>query len=131
MNTKFRGKYLQISPVGTCHLVFRRTGHHFTWQKISMTVHNIIVGRLWIDNSGEMDIVNHNTGEKCHLSFKAYSYFSSEPARGVSSVPWVTWRCVLLCSVCLWVDRSCLCNGGGKASFHPCYVDRFGKQRCQ
>ncbi|VDO85513.1 unnamed protein product [Schistosoma mattheei] len=62
MTTKFRGKYLQINPVGTCHLVFRRTGHHYTWHKIPLTVHNIIVGRLWIDNSGEMDIINHNTG---------------------------------------------------------------------
>ncbi|KAG5448918.1 Oxysterol-binding protein 1 [Clonorchis sinensis] len=84
MNTKFRGKYLQINPIGTCHLVYRRTGHHYTWHKIPMTVHNIIVGRLWIDNSGEMDIVNHSTGEKCHLSFKAYSYFSSETPRRVT-----------------------------------------------
>lgn len=84
MTTKFRGKYLQINPVGTCHLVFRRTGHHYTWRKIPMTVHNIIVGRLWIDNSGEMDIVNHNTGEKCHLSYKAYSYFSNETPRRVT-----------------------------------------------
>ncbi|CAH8577017.1 unnamed protein product [Heterobilharzia americana] len=84
MTTKFRGKYLQINPVGTCHLVFRRTGHHYTWQKIPMTVHNIIVGRLWIDNSGEMDIINHNTGEKCHLSYKPYSYFSNEKPRRVT-----------------------------------------------
>ncbi|CAL8101477.1 unnamed protein product [Calicophoron daubneyi] len=84
MSTKFRGKYLQIFPIGTVHLVFRSTGHHYSWQKIPLTVHNIIVGRLWIDNSGEMDIVNHNTGEKCHLSYKAYSYFSSETPRRVT-----------------------------------------------
>ncbi|VEL41799.1 unnamed protein product [Protopolystoma xenopodis] len=84
MSSKFRGKYLQINPIGRCHLVFRRTGHHYSWEKIPMTVHNIIVGRLWIDNSGEMDIVNHSTGEKCHLSYKAYSYFSSETPRRVT-----------------------------------------------
>ncbi|CAH8592629.1 unnamed protein product [Schistosoma rodhaini] len=84
MTTKFRGKYLQINPVGTCHLVFRRTGHHYTWHKIPLTVHNIIVGRLWIDNSGEMDIINHNTGEKCHLSYKPYSYFSNDKPRRVT-----------------------------------------------
>ncbi|KAF6778716.1 hypothetical protein AHF37_01852 [Paragonimus kellicotti] len=84
MNTKFRGKYLQINPVGTVHLVFRKSGYHYTWQKIPLTVHNIIVGRLWIENSGEMDIVNLKTGEKCHLSYKAYSYFSSETPRRVT-----------------------------------------------
>ncbi|CAH8526345.1 unnamed protein product [Dicrocoelium dendriticum] len=84
MSTKFRGKYLQINPIGTCHLVFRNTGYHYTWKKIPMTVHNIIVGRLWIDNSGEMDIINHSLGEKCHLSYKAYSYFSNETPRRVT-----------------------------------------------
>ncbi|KAL3321285.1 hypothetical protein Ciccas_000041 [Cichlidogyrus casuarinus] len=78
MTSKFRGKYLQIQPIGTCHLKLRKSGHHYTWHKIPMTVHNIIVGRLWIDNSGEMDIVNHNTKEKCHLSYTAYSFFSSD-----------------------------------------------------
>lgn len=49
-------------------------------------MHNIIVGKLWIDNHGEMDIVNHTTGEKCHLIYKPYSYFSREVPRRVSFV---------------------------------------------
>lgn len=49
-------------------------------------MHNIIVGKLWIDNHGEMDIVNHTTGEKCHLIYKPYSYFSREVPRRVSCV---------------------------------------------
>ncbi|KAL7062179.1 hypothetical protein AAHC03_01288 [Spirometra sp. Aus1] len=84
MSTKFRGKYLQIEPIGTCHLVLRRTGHHFTWNKIPLTVHNIIVGKLWIDNSGVIDVTNHTTGDQCRLTVKPYSYFSSEPPRRVT-----------------------------------------------
>nr|CDS32970.2 oxysterol binding protein 1 [Hymenolepis microstoma] len=84
ISTKFRGRYLQIKVNGVCHLVFRKTGYHYTWTKIPLTVHNIIVGRLWIENSGEIDIINHTTGDKCHLTFKQYSYFSSEVPRRVT-----------------------------------------------
>ncbi|XP_064612386.1 LOW QUALITY PROTEIN: oxysterol-binding protein 1-like [Liolophura sinensis] len=86
MTSKFRGKYLQILPLGITHLEFTKTGCHFTWRKVTSTVHNIIVGRLWVDNHGDMDIINHNTGEKCHLNYSAYSYFSKEPPRKVTGV---------------------------------------------
>lgn len=45
---------------------------------MSTTVHNMIVGKLWLDNHGEMEIVNHKTGDKCCLKFIPYSYFSRE-----------------------------------------------------
>lgn len=59
-------------------------GNHYTWRKVTTTVHNIVVGKLWVDQSGEMDIVNHLTGDKCHLKFAPYSYFSREPQRKVT-----------------------------------------------
>ncbi|XP_022252408.1 oxysterol-binding protein 1-like [Limulus polyphemus] len=86
MSSKFRGKYLQIIPLGIAHLVFTSTGHHYTWRKVTTTVHNIIVGKLWVDHHGEMDIVNHMTGDKCHLKFIPYSYFSRETPRKVTGV---------------------------------------------
>lgn len=33
--------------------------------------------------SGEIDIVNHTTGDRCHLKFAPYSYFSRDVARKV------------------------------------------------
>ncbi|XP_013788509.2 oxysterol-binding protein 1-like [Limulus polyphemus] len=86
MSSKFRGKYLQIIPLGIAHLEFTSTGHHYTWRKVTTTVHNIIVGKLWVDHHGEMDIVNHTTGDKCHLKFIPYSYFSRETPRKVTGV---------------------------------------------
>jgi len=38
-------------------------------------VHNIVIGKLWIDQTGEMEIINHKTGDKCHMKFEPYSYF--------------------------------------------------------
>ena len=50
MTTKFRGKYAQILPHGSAHLLFRKSGNHYTWNKPITTVHNVIVGKLWIDS---------------------------------------------------------------------------------
>ncbi|GAB1610837.1 oxysterol-binding protein 1-like isoform X4, partial [Argonauta hians] len=86
MMSKFRGKYLQIIPMGISHLQFTKTGDHYTWRKVTTTVHNIIVGRLWVDNHGEMDIKNHSTGDTCHLKYSAYSYFSRDTPRKVTGV---------------------------------------------
>ena len=78
---------LHVPPncAGIAHLTFSKSGGHYTWRKVTTTVHNIIVGRLWVDNQGEMDITNHTSGDKCHLKYSAYSYFSREPPRKVLS----------------------------------------------
>ncbi|XP_062446036.1 oxysterol-binding protein 2 isoform X2 [Rhea pennata] len=47
--SKFRGKYLSIMPLGAIHLEFHSSGNHYVWRKVTSTVHNIIVGKLWID----------------------------------------------------------------------------------
>ncbi|PAA85237.1 hypothetical protein BOX15_Mlig004611g1, partial [Macrostomum lignano] len=86
MSSKFRGKYLSIIPQGVAHLLFKQSGNHYTWRKVTSTVHNIIVGKLWIDNHGDMDIVNHTTGDICRLTYKPYSYFSRETPRKVTGV---------------------------------------------
>ncbi|XP_048851763.1 oxysterol-binding protein 1 isoform X4 [Brienomyrus brachyistius] len=84
--SKFRGKYLSIMPLGTIHCIFEKSNNHYSWKKVTTTVHNIIVGKLWIDQSGEIDVVNHRTGDHCHLKFAPYSYFSRDVARKVTGV---------------------------------------------
>ncbi|XP_060763533.1 oxysterol-binding protein 2 isoform X2 [Neoarius graeffei] len=84
--SKFRGKYLSIMPLGSIHLQFHASGNHYVWRKVTSTVHNIIVGKLWIDQSGDIDIVNHRTKETCQLKFSPYSYFSREVPRKVTGV---------------------------------------------
>lgn len=60
------------------------SGNTYSWRKVTTTVHNIIVGKLWVDNHGEMTIENHKTGDKCHLKYLPYSYFSRDSQRKVS-----------------------------------------------
>ncbi|CAF0817646.1 unnamed protein product [Rotaria sordida] len=86
MASKFRGQYLSITPMGYSHLVFKNTGNHFTWKKVTTLVNNIIVGKLWIDNVGEMDIINHTTKDICKLKYFQYSYFSKDVPHKVTGV---------------------------------------------
>lgn len=99
-----------ISIQGNIHLLFHSSGNHYMWSKVTSTVHNIIVGKLWIDQvcttclsprklqshalwshvfpvfhqSGDIDIVNITTKDTCRLKFSPYSYFSREVPRKVS-----------------------------------------------
>ncbi|XP_033333217.1 oxysterol binding protein isoform X4 [Megalopta genalis] len=86
MASKFRGKYLQVIPLGTAHLEMEGGMQHYTWRKVTTTVHNIIVGKLWVDQSGDTDIINHKEGIKCHLKYTPYSYFSRDSQRKVKGV---------------------------------------------
>lgn len=85
MTTKFRGKYLQVIPLGTAHVEFQGTGARYSWRKVTSTVHNIIVGKLWVDNHGDMEITGQKAaaGIKCHLKYSPYSYFNKESQRRV------------------------------------------------
>lgn len=76
MRSKFKGKYLEVEPLGITHLEFPKTGNHYTWRKVKTIVHNIVIGKLWIDQVGEMEVINHRTGDKCHLKYEPYSYFA-------------------------------------------------------
>ncbi|UJR15925.1 hypothetical protein I4U23_002845 [Adineta vaga] len=86
MGSKFRGQYLSVTPLGYSHLIFKNTGNHITWKKVTTLVNNIIVGKLWIDNVGEMDIINHTTKDVCKLKYFQYSYFSKDVPHKVTGV---------------------------------------------
>ncbi|KAH8311753.1 hypothetical protein KR044_007897, partial [Drosophila immigrans] len=88
MTSKFRGKYVTINPLGGAYVLFRKSGHRYSWRKVTTTVNNIIVGKLWVDQHGEMEIKGSNAAEgiKCILNFVPYSYFSREIQRTVKGV---------------------------------------------
>lgn len=52
-------------------------------------MHNIIVGKLWVDNHGDMDIVGESgpaAGYVAHLKYLPYGYFSKDTQRKVTGV---------------------------------------------
>lgn len=46
---KFWGKSIEIKPEGTTILKLKKSGEIFSWKTVNCCVHNIIVGKLWIE----------------------------------------------------------------------------------
>uniref|UniRef100_A0A663EAR2 Oxysterol-binding protein n=1 Tax=Aquila chrysaetos chrysaetos TaxID=223781 RepID=A0A663EAR2_AQUCH len=75
---KFWGKSVEAEPKGTMTLELLEHSEAYTWTNPTCCVHNIIVGKLWIEQYGNVEITNHKTGEKCVLSFKPCGLFGKE-----------------------------------------------------
>jgi hypothetical protein len=88
MTSKFRGKYIQVVPLGFAHVEFPGSGNKYSWRKVTTTVHNIIVGKLWVDHHGDMEIIGERAakGYKCHLKYLPYSYFARDTQRRVKGI---------------------------------------------
>ncbi|XP_048363619.1 oxysterol-binding protein-related protein 1 isoform X2 [Sphaerodactylus townsendi] len=75
---KFWGKSVEAEPKGIITLKLLEHNEAYTWTNPTCCVHNIIVGKLWIEQYGNMEITNHKTGDKCVLNFKPCGLFGKE-----------------------------------------------------
>lgn len=75
---KFWGKSVEAEPRGTITLELLKNGEAYTWTNPTCCVHNIIIGKLWIEQYGTVEIINHSTGDKCILNFKPCGLFGKE-----------------------------------------------------
>nr|XP_024214050.1 oxysterol-binding protein-related protein 1-like [Halyomorpha halys] len=75
---KFWGKSVEIQPKGTVTVELPKWGEAYTWSNVNCCVHNIIVGKLWIEQYGTMEIVNVASGHKAILTFKPAGWFSKD-----------------------------------------------------
>jgi hypothetical protein len=77
LRTKFRGKSMEILPQGNCHVILKSTGAHFSWKKVTTSVHNIIVGKLYVDHYGTLTVTNHQNNMTCSINFQPCGWSSS------------------------------------------------------
>ncbi|CAB4004030.1 oxysterol-binding -related 1-like isoform X2, partial [Paramuricea clavata] len=75
---RFWGKGVEIVPKGIVTLEFTDLQESYTWSNINACVHNIIIGQLWIEQYGQMEIMNHAHGVKCVVNFKPCGWFGRE-----------------------------------------------------
>ncbi|XP_060537147.1 oxysterol-binding protein-related protein 2 [Cylas formicarius] len=67
---KFWGKSVEIQPKGTLTVEFPKLKEAYTWTNVTCCVHNLIMGKMWIEQCGNMEIVSHLSGHRAHLTFK-------------------------------------------------------------
>lgn len=75
---KFWGKSVEIQPKGIVTVELPKWGEAYSWSNVNCCVHNIIVGRLWMEQYGTMEIVCHQTGYRVTLTFKPAGWNSKD-----------------------------------------------------
>jgi hypothetical protein len=75
---KFWGKSIEVRPDGYINVKLKRHNEVYTWRNVNCVVHNIIVGKLWFEQYGLMEIINHSNGMRASLNFKAAGWFGRD-----------------------------------------------------
>ncbi|KAK3139674.1 hypothetical protein QOZ80_5AG0387610 [Eleusine coracana subsp. coracana] len=74
---KFWGRSIQLDPIGVLTLQFD-DGETFQWSKVTTSIYNIIIGKIYCDHYGTMRI-NGNGQYSCKLKFKEQSIIDRNP----------------------------------------------------
>ncbi|PWA64430.1 Oxysterol-binding protein [Artemisia annua] len=77
IRTKFWGRSIQLDPVGLLTLEFD-DGEIFQWSKVTTSIYNLIMGKVYCDHHGLMHI-RGNRDLSCKLSFKEKSILERNP----------------------------------------------------
>ncbi|TXG56152.1 hypothetical protein EZV62_017465 [Acer yangbiense] len=74
---KFWGRSIQLDPVGILTLQFE-DGETFQWSKVTTSIYNIILGKIYCDHYGTMRIKGSGN-YSCKLKFKEQSIIDRNP----------------------------------------------------
>ncbi|XVE55393.1 hypothetical protein DITRI_Ditri03aG0155000 [Diplodiscus trichospermus] len=77
LKSKFWGRSIQLDPVGVLTLEFE-DGEVFQWSKVTTSIYNLILGKLYCDHYGTMRIEG-NREYSCKLKFKEQSIIDRNP----------------------------------------------------
>ncbi|XP_076325986.1 oxysterol-binding protein-related protein 1-like [Tachypleus tridentatus] len=75
---KFWGKSVEIKPDGLLTVKLLRHNETYTWTNVSCCVHNIIIGKLWFEQYGILELIGHDTGLSAVMNFKPAGWFSKD-----------------------------------------------------
>ncbi|CAL5189308.1 unnamed protein product [Lathyrus oleraceus] len=113
LKSKFWGRSIQLDPVGILTLEFD-DGEVFQWSKVTTSIYNLILGKLYCDHYGSMRIQG-NGAYSCKLKFKEQSIIDRNP-RQVQGVVQDRNGKTLATLIGKWDDSMYYVNGdyGGK-----------------
>ncbi|VFR00992.1 unnamed protein product [Cuscuta campestris] len=77
LKSKFWGRSIQLDPLGVLTLEFD-DGEVFKWRKVTTSIYNLILGKVYCDHYGTMSIQG-NRNYSCKLKFKERSLIDRNP----------------------------------------------------
>ncbi|XAR70441.1 hypothetical protein NMG60_11027290 [Bertholletia excelsa] len=112
LRTKFWGTSIQLDPVGILTLEFD-DGEIFQWSKVTTSICNLILGKVYLDHHGTMHI-RGNRQYSCKLKFKEQSILDRNPHQVHGFVEDVTGKKVATLFG-KWDDSMYYMNGDGSS----------------
>lgn len=80
LSSKFNLKHITAIPITFSRIEFPSTRTSFTFNRPITSVHNLIIGKLYVEQSGEVEILGEGKadGWKCVLSYQTPSFFTKD-----------------------------------------------------
>lgn len=86
VKSKFWGRSIELKPEGILRLTFH-DGDVYTWSKVTTSINNLILGKIYIDHGGIMRVRNHGPeGLSARLRFKETGMLLDRDPRQVRGV---------------------------------------------
>ncbi|XP_017612058.1 oxysterol-binding protein-related protein 2A-like isoform X1 [Gossypium arboreum] len=117
LRTKFWGRSIQLDPVGVLTLEFD-DGEIFQWSKVTTSIYNLILGKVYCDHHGLMHI-HGNRNYSCKLKFKEQSILDRNPHQVHGFVEDLSGKKVATL-IGKWDDSMYYINGDGSGKPKDC-----------
>lgn len=75
---KFWGRSIEVQPDGQCRIYLKRHNESYLFKSVSCCVNNIIVGKLWFEHFGPLDVKCAESKTHASLMFKQAGWFSND-----------------------------------------------------
>ena len=70
VKSTFWGNSMEFKPLGLCNIILTKNYDHFIWTKCITSGQNLIFGKMYLENHGEMNYTNLKTNETGVLRLK-------------------------------------------------------------
>ena len=83
VDSSFNGRTFAVQHLGLWYITIRPDHNSnipeetYSWKKPNNTVIGILMGKPQVDNSGDVKVTNHTTGDYCMLHYKAHGWTSA------------------------------------------------------
>jgi len=75
--TGFMGNSISIDTQVKSHIYFPGKKEHFTYTAPKARLHNLLLGKMWIEHHGELSLTNLKTGDTGIVNFKKCGFFGN------------------------------------------------------
>lgn len=86
---RFNGRYISFAPKHRVYINLKLANGKtecYSWTIPVSTIHNLLIGKMYVEVRGKSQIINHSTGETCDMEWKERGWGGKNPHQVVGIV---------------------------------------------